>query len=193
MTTTLDNVTRNWWSFILRGVLAILFGVAVWFWPGLTARVLVTLFGAYALVDGVFTIITGIAARDEDQRWWAQVLRGIAGVILGVAVFVWSGVTALILLYFIAAWALATGVLEIIAAIQLRQLVENEWLLALGGLASVLFGVLLFVFPGEGALTLLWLISLYAILFGVLLIALGIRLRGPRGTIEAAAAHRGAR
>jgi uncharacterized membrane protein HdeD (DUF308 family) len=192
MTTMLDNVTRNWWAFILRGLLAILFGIATWFWPGLTARVLVTLFGAYALVDGVFTIMTGIAARDENQRWWAQVLRGMAGVILGIAVFVWPGVTALILLYFIAAWALATGVLEIIAAIQLRKLVENEWLLVLGGLASVLFGVLLFVFPGEGALTLLWLISLYAIVFGVLLIALGIRLRSLRGTI-AAAAQRGAR
>jgi uncharacterized membrane protein HdeD (DUF308 family) len=193
MTTILGNVTQNWWAFVLRGVVAILFGIAAWFWPGLTARVLVTLFGAYALVDGLLAIVAGIAARDENQRWWAQVLRGIAGVILGVAVFVWPGVTALILLYIIAAWALATGVLEIIAAVQLRQLVANEWLLALGGLASVLFGLLLFVFPGEGALGLLGLISLYAVLFGVLLIALGIRLRGLRGTIEAAAAQRGAR
>ena len=186
MTTMLATLARNWWVFVLRGVLAILFGIAAWVWPGLTLTALVYLFGAYALVDGVFAVVAGIASRGENRRWWAELLVGVAGIVLGILTFAWPGVTALALLYLIAAWALVTGVFEIVAAIQLRAVIENEWLLGLGGLASVLFGVLLIVFPGAGALGLLWLIAAYAVLFGVLVIALGFRLRGMRDDVGTA-------
>lgn len=179
-------LARNWWAFVLRGVFAILFGIGAWLWPGLTLAALVFLFGAYALVDGVFAVAAGIASHGENRRWWAELLVGIAGIALGVMVFAWPDVTALTLLYLIAAWALVTGVMEIAAAIELRKRIDNEWLLGLGGLASVLFGLLLIVFPGAGALGLLWLIGAYAVLFGVLLIALGLRLRGMRDADGAA-------
>ena len=190
MTTMLATLARNWWVFVLRGVLAILFGIAAWVWPGLTLTALVYLFGAYALVDGVFAVVAGIASRGENRRWWGELLVGVAGIVLGILTFVWPGVTALALLYLIAAWALVTGVFEIVAAIQLRAVIENEWLLGLGGLASVLFGVLLIVFPGAGALGLLWLIGAYAVLFGVLVIALGLRLRGMREDVATAVEQR---
>ena len=178
MTTLLGTLARYWWVLVLRGVLAVLFGIAAWVWPGLTLTVLVAFFGAYALVDGVFAVVAGIASYGENRRWWAELLVGIAGIVAGIMTWVWPGLTTLALLYLIAAWAIATGVFEIAAAIELRRAIENEWLLGLGGLASVLFGLLLIVFPGEGALGLLWLIGAYAVLFGVLLIALGFRLRG---------------
>ena len=181
MTTMLATLARNWWVFVLRGVLAILFGVVAWVWPDLTVTVLVALFGAYALVNGGFAVVAGIASHGEDRRWWAEVLVGVAGIILGVLTFAWPDVTALALLYLIASWAIATGVFEIVAAVELRKAIENEWLLGLGGLASVLFGLLLIVFPGSGALGLIWLIGTYAVFFGILLIALGLRLRELRG------------
>lgn len=181
MTTVLPMLARNSWAFVLRGVLAILFGIAAWAWPGLTLTALIWFFGAYALVQGVFAVVGGIASRDEDRRWWAEVLVGLAGIVVGILTWAWPGLTALALLYFIAAWAVVSGVFEIIAAIELRNRIDNEWLLGLGGLASIVFGIVLFAFPGSGALGLLWLIGIYAIIFGILLIGLGVRLRGMRG------------
>src|SRR3712207_763932 len=116
MTTMLATLARNWWVFVLRGGLGILFGIAAWLWPGLTLAVLIYLFGAYALVDGVFAVAAGIASYGENRRWWAELLVGIAGIVLGILTFVWPGVTALVLLYLIAAWALVTGVFEVAAA-----------------------------------------------------------------------------
>ena len=152
---------------------------------------LVAIFGAYALVDGVFAVVAGIASHGENRRWWAELLVGIAGIVLGVLTCAWPGLTALALLYLIAAWGIVTGVFEIAAAIELRKVIENEWPLGLGGLASVLFGLLLIVFPGAGALGLLWLIGAYAVLFGIVLIALGFRLRGMRDDAGVAVARRG--
>lgn len=177
--TLLETLSRNRWMWMLdvRGLLAILFGIAAWIWPGVTLNVLVSLCGAYALVDGVFASITGIASSGENRRWWAEVLTGVASIVLGVMAFVWPGVTALTLLDLFAAWAIVTGVTEIAAAVELRRTIDTESLLRLGGLASVLFGLLLIVFPGSGAPGLLWLIGAHAVLFGVLLIALGFRRR----------------
>lgn len=175
-------LARNWWVFALRGVAAIIFGILAIIWPLLTLQVLVLLFGAYALVDGVFTVIAGIASHERNQRWWMMLLEGIAGIIVGILTFFWPGTTALVLLYFIAAWAIVTGVLEIVAAIQMRRIIENEWMMILAGIASILFGLLLFIFPGAGALSLVWLIGAYSIVFGILLIILALRLRGmPHG------------
>jgi uncharacterized membrane protein HdeD (DUF308 family) len=170
-------MARNWWMLALRGIFAIIFGVAAFVWPGPTVTVLVLLFGAYSLVDGIFAVVAGVSAYGERERWWALVLEGLAGIGIGIITFLYPSVTALALLYFIAAWAIITGVFEVVAAIRLRREIAGEWLLALSGVASVLFGVLLLVLPGPGALALIWLIGSYAIVFGVLLLVLAFRLR----------------
>lgn len=169
--------TRSWWSLVLRGIAAILFGILAFVWPAITLTALVFLWGAYALVDGVFAIAAGVKTYGENRRWWVLLLEGVLSVIAGVVAFVIPGITALVLLMLIAAWAIVTGVFEIAAAIQLRKEIKGEWLLALAGIASILFGVVLFINPGPGAIALVWLIGAYAIVFGILLIALGFRLR----------------
>lgn len=174
----LDVLARNWWALVLRGLFAVLFGLAAFFWPGITLAALVLLFGAYALADGLFAIVAAITGADRQTRWWALLLEGIAGILAATVTVLWPGLTALALLYLIAAWAILTGVLEIVAAVRLRREIEGEWLLALGGVASVLFGLYVAVFPGAGALAVVWIIGGYALVAGVLLIALGVRLRG---------------
>lgn len=113
-------------------------------------------------------------------------LEGLAGIVVGIMTLVWPSITALTLLYLIAAWAVITGVMEIVAAIQLRRVIEGEWMMVLSGIASIIFGIILFIFPGEGALGLTWLIGIYAIIFGVMLIVLAFRLRGMRGQVTSA-------
>jgi uncharacterized membrane protein HdeD (DUF308 family) len=168
----------NWWALVLRGVVAILFGVMTFIWPQITLATLVLLFGAYAIVDGVFAIVAGVRAPREFTRWWVLLIEGILSVIAGVIAFAIPGITALFLLGLIAAWAIITGVIEIVAAVQLRKEIQGEWLLALGGITSILFGVLLLLNPAAGALAVLWLIGIYAILFGIILVLLGFKLRG---------------
>lgn len=183
-------LARYWWVLALRGVFAVIFGVLAIVWPELTLRALVLLFGAYALVDGIFAVIAGIARHQRSERWWAQLLEGVAGIIIGIVTFFWPRATALALLYLIAAWELVTGILEIAAAIQLRRIIRGEWVLLLSGIASIIFGLVLFVFPGAGALSLVWLIGVYSIVFGILLIFLAFRLRGMRDRINTASAAR---
>ncbi len=172
----LTDVARRWWVFALRGVLAILFGVLAIFWPALTLVVLVILFGAYALVDGIFAVVAAVANR-TSSRWWTLV-EGLAGIVAGILTFVWPSITALVLVYVIAAWAVVTGIMEIAAAVRLRREISNEWFLILGGILSVLFGVFVAIFPGAGALSIVLLIAIYSILFGILFLILGFRLRG---------------
>jgi uncharacterized membrane protein HdeD (DUF308 family) len=174
----LQIFARNWWALALRGVVAVIFGILALVWPRLTLLALVILFGAFMLVDGVFTLAGAFAWRKWNQRWWAVVLAGVAGIIVGVLTFVWPGMTGLVLLCLIAAWAIITGILEIVAAIELRRVIEGEWLMVLSGILSVVLGVLLAAFPGAGALGLAWLIGIYAFVYGLLLIALAFRLRG---------------
>ena len=178
------TLAQYWWVILLRGIFALLFGVGAFIWPGPTVAALILLFGAYALIDGIFAVIAGIQQYGERDRWWAVVLEGIAGIALGVLTFLWPGVTGLVLLYFIAAWALLTGIFEIAAAIRLRKEIEGEWMLILAGAASVLFGLLLIVQPGSGALAVIWLIGAYAVVFGILYIILAFRLRGLGSKID---------
>ena len=172
-----DALIRNWWAVVLRGVVALVFGVMTIFNPALTVAVLVLLFGAYAVVNGLFTIIQAVANRHGERHWAALVVSGILSVALGLLTFFMPGVTGIVLLYLIAAWAIIVGVTEIMTAIRLRKVVTGEWLLILAGVVSVLFGVLLIVFPGAGAIAVALWIGTYAIVLGVLLIALGFRLR----------------
>ena len=172
----LHALARNWWLLLLRGIAAIVFGVLAFVWPGLTLVTLVLFYGAFALVDGVLAIAAAIKGGSPLPRWWLAVV-GVAGIIVGLLTFMWPGITALVLLIFIAVWAIVLGVFEIYGAIKLRKEIDNEWLLILSGALSVLFGIVLLVRPGAGALALIWVIGAYAILFGVIYVAFALRLR----------------
>jgi uncharacterized membrane protein HdeD (DUF308 family) len=174
---------RGWWALLLRGLAAVGFAVLTWFRPGVTLATLVLLFGAYALVDGILGVWMAIGGRKEHEDWWVLLLGGLLGIVVGVLTFVAPGITALSLLFYIALWAIATGMLEIVAAIRLRKEIANEWLLVLAGLASVAFGILLMARPGAGALAVLSLIAAYAFIFGVVLVILAIRARSFVGQI----------
>jgi len=172
-----EAMIRNWWVVVLRGVVALVFGVLTIFNPGLTVAVLILMFGAYAVANGIFTIVQAVANRHGERHWVALVVSGVLSVALGLLTFFMPGVTGIVLLYLIAAWAIITGVTEIMTAIRLRKVITGEWLLVLAGVLSLLFGVLLIVFPGAGAIAVALWIGTYAIMLGVLLIALGFRLR----------------
>jgi uncharacterized membrane protein HdeD (DUF308 family) len=184
----LDYYVRYWWTVVLRGVLGVLFGLAAWIWPDVTVRVLVLLFGFYALVDGLLALAAAMMGGRlvSGRRGWL-IFEGVAGVAAGVLTFIWPEVTTLALLYLIAFWAIVTGVLEVVAAVLLRRELRGEWLLALAGVVSVLFGIFLVINPGDGAVAIVWLIGVYAVVFGIALVVLGLRLRqlGRRGTAVA--------
>ncbi len=173
----LATLARNWWAIFLRGVFAILFGLMAFAWPGLTLEVLVLVYGAYAFVDGVFAVVGSFAPRGGRGFPWAVLLVGAVSVVAGLVVLAFPGLAAAALLYFIAAWAIVRGIFEIVAAVQLRKELPNEWLLVLAGVASVVFGALVVLWPAAGALAILWLIGSYAIVIGLLAIALALRLR----------------
>jgi uncharacterized membrane protein HdeD (DUF308 family) len=173
----LPVLSRNWWALALRGLAAIVFGLLAFILPGITLTALILLFSAYMLVDGVFAIVAAVRAEERDTRWWLLLAEGVLGVLAGIVAFVWPGLTALALLFLVAAWSIITGILQIVGAIRLRREIEGEWALILGGLLSVIFGVLLAVLPGPGILALLWLIGAYALVSGVLLIILAFRVR----------------
>ncbi len=170
-------LARNWWALALRGLFAVLLGIMAFAWPGITLGALVLLYGAFVLADGIFAIVAALVGRTQSMPWWALLLEGVTGIAVGLLTFFWPGITALVLLYLIASWALVTGAFEIAAAIRLRKEVHGEWLLALSGVLSILFGLALVVNPGAGALAVIWLIGAYAIASGVLLIVLGFKLR----------------
>jgi uncharacterized membrane protein HdeD (DUF308 family) len=179
----LGVLSRNWWLIALRGLLAIIFGVLALIWPGVTVQSLVILFGAYVLIDGIFELINAFSGRSSDV-WWVDLLQGLLGIAVGILTFIWPDVTGLLLLYFIAGWMLMIGIFTIINAVRLRREIEGEFLLGLSGLLSAIFGILLFIFPFSGAVAIVWLIAIYAMIFGVLLIVLAFRLRGLRGEAE---------
>jgi uncharacterized membrane protein HdeD (DUF308 family) len=172
------ELARWWWTFILRGVLAIAFGVVAFLSPPATITVLVLLFGAWALVDGVFHIAGAIQDRTRNRSWWLAVLEGVVSIIAGVLALVFPAFAAVSLLLIIAAWSIVTGVVEVVMAIRLREQITGELWLAIAGILSIVFGVLLFLFPTSGAITIVWIIGAFAIAFGIAMIALGWRLRG---------------
>ena len=175
----LDKLAPYWWAFVLRGVVAILFAIGTFIAPGISLAALVLLYGAYSLADGVLASVAAFAKRSASEPFpWAVLLVGLAGIAAGILTFLYPGLTALILLYFIAAWHIVRGVFEIVVAIRLRKEIEGEgWLIA-GGVLSVLFGLLLYARPGAGALALLWMIGGFALVLGVILIVLGFKLKG---------------
>jgi len=175
-----NEIARNWWMVALRGAFAILFGLLTIAWPQLTVVVLVALFGAWALLDGISAFIAAWRSAEAKQTWWPFLVTGVLGVGAAIVTWVWPQITALSLLYVIAVWAIASGALQIAAAIRMRKVITNEFWLALAGVGSVVFGLLVLVFPGAGAIGIAWAIGWYAILFGILLVMLGFRLRSMR-------------
>lgn len=173
----IDVLARNWWAVLIRGIAAVLFGISAFLWPALAGFALVVLFGAYAFVDGVFALVAAIRAAEAHQRWWPFALEGVIGIAIAAIVFFDWRIAATAIYFTIAAWALLTGILEIVAAVELRKAIEGEWMLVLGGVLSIVFGILMVVFPAAGVLSVIWLIAFYAVLFGAALIALSLRLR----------------
>lgn len=170
-------LSKYWWVLAIRGVGAIAFGVLAIAWPGLTLALMVMFFGAYILFDGIIGIVDLISYRNTLENWWLLLLEGVLGVVIGLLTLLMPGITGYLLLMFVAAWAIAGGVLRIIAAIRLRDHIQGEWILAVGGALSILFGALLVLAPHAGIVSLAWIIGFWAIAFGVLFILLALRLR----------------
>jgi uncharacterized membrane protein HdeD (DUF308 family) len=182
--TVAELLTRNWWLILLRGIAAVLFGVLAFVWPAITLFALVFLFGAYALATGILSLILAYKAPKGFPRSGALVIGGVLSIIAGLIAFFLPGLTAVGLLILIAAWAILSGIVEIMAAIRLRRVITREWLLVLAGLASIALGVILLLQPAAGALALVWLIGAWAFVFGILFIVLSLRLRRWRSSIS---------
>lgn len=172
----ISMLARNWWAFVARGILAILFGLIALFIPGVTMLSLVLLFAAYAIADGVMAIISAIHAARQGERWSLLVLEGIADIIIGAAATALPGITVVVFVALVAAWALITGSFMLAAAFELEA-DHGRWWLVLAGAASIAYGALLIVAPLMGALILTWWIGAYAILFGIALLTAALKLR----------------
>ncbi len=166
-------VARHWWILLVRGLASILFGIAAFAWPGITLASLVLVWGAYCFADGLVALFGGY-----NTKFWQSLLLGLVSIAAGLATFFYPGVTTLVLLYFIAAWSIARGAFEIAAAIEFRKVIEGEWMLVLAGLASIAFGILIVLFPGAGALSILWIMGFYALFFGILLVVASFKVKG---------------
>jgi uncharacterized membrane protein HdeD (DUF308 family) len=172
----LHALAKNWWLLLLRGIAGIIFGVLAFIWPGITLLTLIIFYGAYALIDGIFAIIAAFRGGEAQSRWWL-LLIGILGIAAGLLTFLWPGLTALVLALFIGAWSLIHGIFEIVGAIKIRKEIDNEWWLILSGALSVIFGLVMLILPGAGALALVWVIGAYSIIFGALLVGFAFRLK----------------
>jgi uncharacterized membrane protein HdeD (DUF308 family) len=172
-----ERLTAHWWIPVVRGILAIVFGLVALFWPGETIVVLVLIFGAFCFVDGVFAIVTAVRYATHHERWGVLLLEGIVGILVGMLAYAAPAAIALFFLYFAAGWAIITGIFEIIAAFRIRQSVAGEIFLIIAGVLSVALGGAFFVFPGAGLLAWVYLIGIYAIFFGGLMIGFGVRMR----------------
>ena len=182
--TIVAPLARHWWVFLIRGIAALAFALVGFFYPEATLVTLVLFYGAYALVDGVFAAVSAIRGKEGmGPRWWLA-LVGVLGIVAGLVTFAWPGITTLALLMVIGVWALFYGVVEIVGAIRLRNELDNEWLLLMHGALAVLFGLIVLVRPGAGALALIWLIATFAFASGVLLIGLAFRLKRAAGPAE---------
>ena len=166
----------NWWALALRGVAAILFGIVAIFWPGMTAVVLVLWFGAYAFVDGVFALVAGLRAARHHGRSGPLLIEGILNIVIGVICFIWPASALVALVYLIALWAVITGVALVVGGMALVRL-SGELLLVVGGLLSILLGIILFVQPAVGVVALSWWLGAYALLFGIMLLSAAFRIR----------------
>jgi uncharacterized membrane protein HdeD (DUF308 family) len=183
-------LARNWWAIAIRGVLGIAVGAIALVLPAATILALVLLFAAYMLIDGVFAIIAAVRAARQHDRWGLLVLEGLADIVAGAIAVLWPAITVIAFVLLIAAWALVSGMLMLMAAFRLN-IDHGRWWLAFGGAASIIFGVLLLVAPLIGALVLTWWFGAYALIFGITLLVLAFRLKARHDERPQAAAARG--
>lgn len=174
----------SWRYLIIRGLAALAFGLAAMAWPGLTLALLILMFGAFVLLDGLLALVSGFQHKDLDPQWWVIALQGLTGVVIGIMTFAWPAATGMVILLLIAAWALLTGTLQVVTALRLRQEIQGEWFYVLSGAVSIIFGLLLVARPGAGAMAVITVIGFFAILAGILQLTLGFKLRGLAGEIE---------
>lgn len=181
----LEQVTSRWWLLLVRGIVAVVFAVAAIAWPQITLTALVVLFGVYALIDGIFAIGAALSPFG-GSRWWALLIEGILGLIVAFYVFTQPALSDLAFVYAVGFWSVFTGILEIVAGIQLRDIIENEWMYGLAGIVSIVFGVLVVRYPQAGAVGVVWLFAYYAFFFGILEIALSYRLQRIHSSAQSA-------
>jgi uncharacterized membrane protein HdeD (DUF308 family) len=172
----LEILTRNWWALALRGIAAILLGMLTILWPGITLPLLVLFFAAYLLVDGVFAIIAGVRAAQQHERWSLLVVEGALDLLVGGIAFIWPNIALLSFIYLIALWAILTGIALLVAALRLHR-AGGEATLAIGGLVSLLWGVLVVAWPKAGEIAVALWIGVYALLFGVFMLTFALSLR----------------
>ena len=170
-------LARNWWVLLLRGILAILIALLLWFQPAIAIGAAMLVFGIFALIDGVLGVWMAFSHRRTNPQWWLLLLWGLAGIGIGVITFISPPITWLVLLMFLAAWSIITGVLQIVAAVGLRKEIEGEWLLGLGGLVSVIFGAMLVWRPVAGSIAVAWVVGIYAFIWGIVLVMLSFRVK----------------
>ncbi len=177
MNTTVQVARSHWWLFLVRGILALLFGIIALVAPGIALLAFIYVFAAYAILDGITAIVVSFRERSFLRTWWVLLLEGIVGIIFGILAFAWPGATALVLLYLVAFWALVTGIMEIGSAFVVPGSAGQRWGLGLAGLVSIIFGVILIIFPGAGLLAVLWFVGIFAIVFGISLFIYAFQIR----------------
>ncbi len=177
---TRQQLVHHWWLIVLRGIASVVFGVIAWLWPDLTGLALIVSFGIYAAVDGTAALITGITRLRLRRHAWTFLAEGLVSLGFALAALIWPVFTALTVVTVIGLWAIATGIVEVVAAVQLRKEIQDEWILALSGFASIIFGALIAWQPASGTVAVVWSIGWYAIVFGVLLVVWGLRLKSLR-------------
>lgn len=170
-------LARHWWVIAMQGITAIAFGMITLFWPILTLRALILIFGIYAAIDGVLAVVGTIVAAGRRQQWAGLLLHGLVGIAVGALVLAYPGVTTLFLLYAVAGWTLAMGVYELVAAGQLRRVIHGDCGLSFVGILSIVLAVLLVISPGSGAIGLAGLIAAYAVVAGFISVAAAFRVR----------------
>jgi uncharacterized membrane protein HdeD (DUF308 family) len=181
----LDLLDRTWWSLLIRGIVAILFGIVLFIWPDVALESLIIVFGIFAIVDGILSIVSALMEREGD-RWWLVLLFGIVGIIAGLIAIFATGLTAVTLFYLIAAYAIVGGIIEIFTAIEVRKAIEDEWLYIIQGVLSVIFGFLLIRYPALGIFALVAMISVFAMFQGVIWIIMAFRVRDIKSKLESA-------
>jgi uncharacterized membrane protein HdeD (DUF308 family) len=181
-----DTLLRSWWVLALRGVIAVAFGVLALMLPGITLLSFVALFAAFAIIGGAVWAIGAVQNRKSDEHWWVMLLAGLLSIGAGIIALIHPTLTALVLVLLIGANALVTGVLDLVVAVRLRKIIRGEVLLVLSGIASIVFGAIVFMYPlGAGALALVWIIAIYAIFTGAMMLGLAVRVRAWTRTPQA--------
>ncbi len=180
----ITEMSKNWWLFLVRGLAAIAFGVLALIWPAPAWFALVVLFGVFALLDGLFSLVAGIDFLRYFDRGWAVVLEGVMGIVIGILTLIWPGQASQVLFYFVAAWAIGTGIFEIVTALRVRVFIPGEWTMVFAGVLSILCGILMFVFPLAGIVALVWVIGIYAVVYGIMQMVFSARLNGLRSELK---------